>query len=179
MLAQASVPLGENFKRVIFQVGWCTIWTYVGWWAMESRNRNWTGVLSVLSGVLLTIACETECRSCMLTTGTYHTYLVLHGLWALAVALNLPPVRPDDLQLPFCHRCCLLHRALRCSNAYARIRLLHLLQAQPRHRGQGSQALHPRRPRPRTVNAWALGSWLNMVSIDRLVRPNRCASPKR
>ena len=39
------ISAGQVITSILVQGIWCFVWSYVGYWAMESRNKNWTIVV--------------------------------------------------------------------------------------------------------------------------------------
>ena len=88
LLLQVDVPGGASqyLGSLIFQIAWCLFWTYIGWWALESRNRNWSIV--VCPACLVEASLCPEANAWLLVVACAQ-YLVIHGLWALSVVLNV------------------------------------------------------------------------------------------
>eukprot|EP01051_Picozoa_sp_SAG22_P015326 SAG22_NODE_1984_length_3206_cov_2.186675_3_plen_108_part_00 len=44
--AEVDYPTGDLIVKLLIQFFWCFLWNWVGHWAMETRNKIWTGVVS-------------------------------------------------------------------------------------------------------------------------------------
>jgi len=42
------VPLGDAIVTLLIQFFWAFLWCYVGYWAMETKNKIWTGVFLIV-----------------------------------------------------------------------------------------------------------------------------------